>query len=469
MDKALLLEDLYLRVGGQQIFSEVNMEAVPGEIIAVCGTSGSHMHAFVQLLTRTYDAPYTLTGRLFVDGAEIERLSDEEMRFARMMNIAVLPDVETARHLRMSVQKYLLLPFRESVKKTPHEILTDAKRIMQLLGIGNPERIFRKRMSSLHVKDLRAVLYAAALSTDPAVAIAFADGADLSPNEADELYTLLVKVCKIKNIALLFLTGDIHFARRHGEKVFIAKNDRVLPLDGATHPYLSYLENAAEMRTIDFPPHRETPLLTAMNTVAEKGMQSLAFTLHSGQILAFTCKNGIPVFSGRRRPVSGSLHADGIDIRKSSLYQKGVMPLSASMPCPPVRTREEAVCAYAVRPSQRLGTAQLYSNLGLPADYGKAPLPTGNVYEVLRLGLVCAAIAEARVILLSDIDRLPSPADRYDILTLLSAVCASTGAGAIVFSGRTDVLHAAGTKFTVPSPAAPKEDAEENPSEVAGV
>ncbi|MBE7062480.1 MAG: hypothetical protein E7390_01650 [Ruminococcaceae bacterium] len=447
MHKALKLEDLYLRIGGQQMLSEVNMEVLPGEIVSICGTSGSHMDALVNLLTRTYDAPYTLTGHLFVDGAETERLPDEEMRFTRMMGVAVLPAVSEKLALRMTVQKYILLPFKESVKKTPHEILTDAKRIMQLLGVANPERIFRQRMSSLHIKDLRAVLYAAALATDPAVAVAFADGADLSPHEADELYTLLIKVCKIKNIALLLLTGDIGFARRYGEQVYIAKNDRIIQLDGVTHPYLQYLEDAVAMRTLSFPEHGETPLLTALNAVPARGMQSLAFTLHRGEILAFPCKNGIPVFSGRKSPVSGSLQADGLDIRKHKLYKKGIMPVFAGMAMPPVDTCDDAVSAYAVRPSQRMNTDQLYSSLGLSVDYGRTPIRTDNVYETLRLGIVCACVAETRLILLSDIDLLSSAADRYDILSLLSAVCARTGAGALVFSGRTDVLHAAGAHF----------------------
>lgn len=466
MHKALKLEDLYLRIGGQQMLSEVNMEAVPGEIITICGTSGSHMNAFANLLTRSYDAPYTLTGRLFVDGSETERLPDEEMRFARMMSVAVLPAVSDKHALRMTVQKYILLPFKESVKKTPHEILTDAKRVMQLLGIANPERIFRRQMSTLHIKDLRAVLYAAALATDPAVAVATADGADLSPHEADELYALLIKVCKIKNIALLLLTGDIGFARRYGEQVYLAKNDRIIRLDGAAHPYLQYLEDAAAMRALPLPDPGETPLLTALNAVPKKGMQSLAFTLHRGEMLAFPCKNGISVFSGRKNPVSGSLQADGVAIRKHTIYKKGVMPVFADMAAPPAAVCDDAVCAYAVRPSQRTGTGQLYAALGLSADYGKTPVQPDSVYETLRLGIVCAAVAEARIILLSDIDLLPSAADRYDILTLLSAVCARTGAGALVFSGRTDVLHAAGARFDA---AVPTEAEEELQSEEATV
>ncbi len=447
MVKALLLEDLYLRCGGQQIFSEVNMEAARGEIVAVCGTSGSCRDAFVKLLTRTFDVSYTLTGRLLVDGAEIERLPEEEMRFARMMNIAVLPNVEEAASLHMSVQKYITLPFRESVKKTTHEMITDTKRIMQLLGVKDPERILHKRMSALHVKDLRAVLYATALSTDPAVAIAFADAPDMSPHEADELYTLLIKVCKIKNIALLLLTSDIHFARRFGEQVFIAKHDRIFPLEGAAHPYTHFLEAAAEMRAISFPARGENALLTAVNAVPARGMQSMDFTLHSGEILAFSCKNGIPVFSGKRNPVSGTILTAGTPIKKHKDFSKGVMPIFADMPFPPAFTADEVVCAFAVRPSKRLGTAQIYTAIGLSSDYGKTPVPPNSIYETLRLGLACAAAAEAKIILLSDIDLLPAAADRYEIFTLLSAVCAHTGAGALVFSDRTDVLHALGTRF----------------------
>ncbi|MBE7024595.1 MAG: hypothetical protein E7408_00880 [Ruminococcaceae bacterium] len=467
MDKALILEDLHLRVGGQQIFSELNMEVAPGEIVAVCGTSGSHMHAFVNLLTRTYEAPYTLSGRLLVDNAEIERLSDEEMRFARMMSVAVLPKIQQQHTLHMSVQKYILLPFKDIVKKTPHEILTDAKRIMKLLGVQDPERIFRQRMSSLHIKDFRAVLYAAALSTDPAVAVAFADGADLSPHEADELYALLIKVCKIKNISLLLLTGDISFARRYGEQVYIAKHDRIFRLDETVHPHLRYLEDAASMHSLALPLHGEDALLTAVNAVPVRGMQSLSFTLHKAEIIALPCTNGRPVFAGQRKPVSGKLCADSIAIHKHAAYKKGIMSVFSGMTPPPVSTCDQAVCTYAVRPSQRLSTDSLYMALGLPADYGKTALRPGNVYETLRLGLLCAAVAESRIILLSDIDLLSSAADRYDILMLLAAVCQRTGAGAIVFSGRTDILRAFGSDFGEPSPTV--ESTEELQSEVAGV
>ena len=65
MTKALYIKDLYLRHGGQQIFSALELEAERGEIIAVCGTESSHKHYFVNLLTRSYSSSYTLTGFLW--------------------------------------------------------------------------------------------------------------------------------------------------------------------------------------------------------------------------------------------------------------------------------------------------------------------------------------------------------------------------------------------------------------------
>lgn len=447
MDKALFLQDVYLRSEGRQIFSELSLEARRGEILAVCGTGASHMQYLVPLLTRTVPEPYSLSGILRVDGAETERLSEEEMRFARMMNIAVLPGCDDTKDLHIPVSKYITLPFKESVKKSVHEIITDTRRIIQLLGVTNPDRIMRKNISSLSLKDLRAVLYATALATDPAVAIVHADAPDMSPTESDELFTLLIKVCKIKNIALILLTSDVVFAKKYGEQVFLSKHDRILPLEGAAHPHLSFLESAAKMQTLSLPEPRENVLVTASNAVFARGMQSLDFSLHEGELLAFSCDKGISVFTGKKGLVSGSLTMQGTPFKKNKAFLKKTLPIYGNMPLPPVETVDEAMDAFAIRPSQRLSKEQLYTSLGLMPDFGKLPLSKCNLFDTLRLGLLLGAISEARLLLLTNLEQLDSAADRYEILTLLSAVIEKTGAGALVFSNNTDVLHAVGTRF----------------------
>ena len=448
MDKALHIQDVYLRSEGMQIFSELNLEAKRGEILAVCGTSASHMRYLASLLTGTVPKPYTLTGTLYVDGVEIERLSEEEMRFARMMNIAVLPECDCVKTLDIPVQTYISLPFKkESVKKSVHEMESDTRRIMQLLGVQNPERIMRKNISSLSVKDLRAVLYATALSTDPAVAVLQADAPDMSPTEADELFTLLIKVCKIKNIALIILTSDLTFARKYGEQVFFAKHDRILPIEGASHPHLQFMEAAANMQTLSLSSCGENVILTAVNAVPARGAESLDFSLHEGEMLAFPCEKGISVFTGKKRLISGSLLSGSVPLKKNKSLVKKMLPIYKDMPLPPVQTVENVLDVYAIRPSQKLAKEQLCTTLGLPADFSKLPLSKLSLFDTLRLGLVIGAISEAGILLLSDLEKLKSAADRYEILTLCAAVLEKTGAGALVFSTNTDVLHALGTRF----------------------
>ncbi len=439
MDKALVLKDFSMRCGEKHIFSDVNLEVNRGEIIAICGTAAGSMYALPSVLTRSFSCPAKLSGSVFVDNAEIDRLPDEDMRFVRMMNIGVLPRIYDVGTLSMSVQSYLTMPFRESVKKSKREIMLDAKRIMQLFDVSNPDRILKKRMSSLSKKVLRAVLFAAALSTDPAVAIAYDDMPDLTPEEKDALFTLLIKICKIKNIALLLFATDIRLARQFGERIFISKHDRIIPLEGASHPYVKFLERAEKAEPLPQDTISVVNILEARHVLPARGMERLDFILHKGEMISFACKNGPALFSGKRKPVRGAILAD--DTRITKQFKKSVMSVSAKMPLLPTNSVDNVVCAYAACSSLRQETAQFYSALSLPTDYGKTPVKTENLFEVLQLGLVCAAISEAKLILLSDIDKL-CRADRYELLTLLSAVCSKTGAGAIVFSNEDDVHRA---------------------------
>lgn len=84
----------------------------------------------------------------------------------------------------------------------------------------------------------------------------------------------------------------------------------------------------------------------------------------------------------------------------------------------------------------------MLSNIGLPTDYENLCPSSLSLYETFRFGLVCAAAASAKVILLEDMDLLHDNADKYDILHLLQKICHISSMGAIVFSTQDAVLHA---------------------------
>ncbi len=440
MPKAFALSEVSLFYRGQQIFTDISLSAERGEIIAVCGTPENNKRYLVNVLTDTYAAPHTLSGQIMIDGAECQRLSAEEMRFMRMMNIAVLPAPKTVETLHMPVQKYITLPFRESVKKSKTEIVADTRRILELLGSGTTERIFKKSMHALSERDRMAIVYGSALATDPALAIITADTSGMTAEEADALYTLIIKVCKIKSIALLILTDDIAFARRHAEKIYVTRKDSIFPLEDAS-AHADYLTAMAESRALSLPIYGEKVLLEAKNAVLERHAAPANFVLHDKEIIVLPAKSAFSALSGKKNPSRGKLAVHGVPAKRSKNYKKSIMPIFAGMPIPPAATIGTVLKGYVSRPSQRTRIVQNYTALGLPVDYEKAPVPT-TLYETLRLGLVCAAIAEAPLILLKDLDLLSSSIERYGILSLLVAVCAKTGTGAIVLSDAPDVREA---------------------------
>ena len=446
MSETLLLEDVSLRYDGRQYLSEINLTAAPGEIVAICGTSGSHKDALIRLITRMYPSSYTLTGRLFVDHVETERLDENEMRYARMMNIAVLPQNNALDGIHKTVKQYITAPFRDDMKKNAHRILLDTKRIMQLLGVTDAERLLSKRLENLSAKEKRAVLYATALATDPAIAILTVSSLDAADADADAIYNLLIKVCKIKNTTLLFLTSDINFARKYGETVYMMHKDRLWAAEGAAHPYMHYLEKAASFAPFPALSPAEKAYITASKLVPRRGMETLDFTLHGGEIHAVPAKNALTVFSGRRRPWRGSLIFENKTLSKSRSFRKKSLLIRKGMLFPPAKNAASVLRAFGNLKKED-DLSHILSVAGLPADYASMSTRDLSFYETCRLGIAAAVAAGVHTVLLYKPELLTDTADQYDILSMLHEVCEKTGMCALIITDTNRIIQA----FSSPS------------------
>ncbi len=462
MDNVLLLDGVSLRVGPKKIFTDLTISVERGEVVAICGSSSSTISYLTPLLCQSLEKKSALSGTVLVDGTDIQRLSSEEMRFFRMMNLAVFPDVSTLVLPDISVKKYLLLPFKEGVKKTEQAILSDAKRIMQLFGIPSPDQILGKKLSALDSVKLQAVLVASAFSTDPSLGIFHANTLGISDKETDDFYTLLIKIAKIKNMGLVLLTPDIQFARKYAEKIYIAKYDKVFPVEGAIHPYQHELEAAASLQPLSMTPKSDSVLLKAEGFIDVKKKRAMHFVLHPGEIHRVPASVSTAFFTGKKRPYKGSLSTSTAMLYKNKAYKKRVFSVSSSILFPPAKTTEEAARAYGARPTVSMSVTQITASLGLPFDYGKSPMPT-CVFETLRLGLLCGAMAESKVVLLSDLDKVESTLDKYELLTLLKHICEFNGGCGVVFSDSEEIKQmlsaAPQIKMDIPENTVPEEDA----------
>ncbi len=437
MDKALILKNVSFRKGCRQIFTDINLEVGRGETIAITGAPSSNLSEFEDLLIGNRDAKNSFSGSVILDAAEIEKLSQEAFRFLRMVNIGVLPLNASIGNLKMSVQSYITLPFCESIKKTEREIILDAKRIMELLGVHDTEAIMRKKMNRLSQDDLRAVLYAAALSTDPCVALCYAD-VKMAEEEKNSFFTLLIKICKIKNIALILLTSDLSFAKEYGEKVYFLNQDKILPYESSFDT--EFLEQAAILHPL---PKNE---LNAEDTIRVSHMKvkghddKLDFTLYKKEVVSLSLKNGALLFSGKKKPARGNIYADNVALPRNKSFQKSILHVSAAFPIIPAEKIKDLLSAFSKRPSLKDDMGRILDHLPLPLHFTEKPCKPNVLFETLYIGLLCAAMSEAKLILLSDIDSLTNNVEKYELLALLFAICDRTGAGAVVFT-EDDAVH----------------------------
>lgn len=71
------MEGVTFRSGGRTILEDINIEVMPGEIVAIMGPTGSGKSALVNLVPRFYDAS---EGRVTVDGHDVREVTLDSLR-----------------------------------------------------------------------------------------------------------------------------------------------------------------------------------------------------------------------------------------------------------------------------------------------------------------------------------------------------------------------------------------------------
>jgi putative thiamine transport system ATP-binding protein len=79
-DRGLRLEGLDLSVGGLALFAGFSLRVAPGEVMTVMGPSGCGKSSLLDFLCGTLDPAFRAAGRIWLDGAAIERLPPERRR-----------------------------------------------------------------------------------------------------------------------------------------------------------------------------------------------------------------------------------------------------------------------------------------------------------------------------------------------------------------------------------------------------
>ncbi len=446
MAKALEFLEFSLKYNSVQVLSKISFELEKGETLAVCGNAGSGKDYLVRAILRMYDREKKIYGEVRVNEIKLKLLPEADMRYVRMMDIGVLPTtIKAPRHF--TVKNYLCAPFGESLKKSKNDILLDAKGIMNLMGIKNPDALMSKKMSSLKPGELRSVIYSAALSTDPSLVISTGPDGDLPPHEAEELYNLIIKICKIKNSGFLLITSDISLAAKYCSKTVVLDNGSVAEIsdkNNFTSPAARLLTKAANNASGSLSKHGETSVLNFSHLQLKKGYGKLNFELCEGEILGvYTLSGSTFRTMSSKKVIQNSVvkHNEPSDInflitnnRPKDLLpgHKRVFELMNEQFC---RSGLEYKTRRAQMSERILGICKLGDDI--------LDMYASEIDDFTAMKLMTAFSAASRIpLVICEFDKFMGRAEQYEIGDILSNLSKDEGTSALILSSERGILSA---------------------------
>ncbi len=198
---------------------DANFTIEAGETFVVMGLSGSGKSTLVRMLNRLIEPT---SGAIVVDGHDINKLGDRELRALRRKDIS------------MVFQSFALMPHLTVLDNTAFGL--------ELAGVGRQERLAAAEQALEQVglagwgasypDELsggmqQRVGLARALASDPAILLMDEAFSALDPIIRTEMQSELMRLQEVKRRTIVFISHDLDEAMRIGDRIAIMKDGQV--------------------------------------------------------------------------------------------------------------------------------------------------------------------------------------------------------------------------------------------------
>ncbi|HJT56400.1 MAG TPA: ABC transporter ATP-binding protein, partial [Ktedonobacteraceae bacterium] len=184
----------------------LDLEVVPGEMMAIVGASGSGKSTLLNILSGL-DIPSA--GRGIVDGNDLTRLTEAQRIVYRRYIVGhiwqqsgrnLMPELSAAANIELPQ----LLGGAPSGKRTRH-----AGELLELVGLAG---MGKKRPDQLSGGEQQRVAIAVALANDPVLLLADEPTGELDSVTASEIFTLLRSLNEKLGLTIITVTHDVAIA-----------------------------------------------------------------------------------------------------------------------------------------------------------------------------------------------------------------------------------------------------------------
>lgn len=250
------IEDLSVAFGDNEVVKKVNLELRDGEILGVVGESGSGKSVTaLTLMGLVADAARVTNGRILFDnvtlreaGKPCDKALYRKYQGAEMS--MVFQEPQTSLNPTQRVGKQVEEVLRLHTKLTKEEIRAKVLETFRSVGLQDAERVYASYPHQLSGGMRQRAMIAMAVILHPRLIVADEPTTALDVTIQNQIVELLRKINREQKNAMLFITHDLHLARRLCHRVAVMKEGCVVETGAAEevfgHPKEEYTKRLVE-------------------------------------------------------------------------------------------------------------------------------------------------------------------------------------------------------------------------------
>jgi branched-chain amino acid transport system ATP-binding protein len=218
-DAVLEIRDVSVRFGGINAVSDVNLDALPGEVTGLIGPNGAGKTTTFNVITGLQEPTH---GRVFIAGQEVSKLPP--YRRARMGIARTFQRLEVFGSLTVFENILAAAEFHRSWSDDPSPPRQVAAEIIERVGLT---RVGNARVDALPTGIARLVELGRALATRPRLLLLDEVGSGLNPDETDALGDLMLDLVR-DGTAILLVEHDVELVMRVCARIFVLDFGRII-------------------------------------------------------------------------------------------------------------------------------------------------------------------------------------------------------------------------------------------------
>ena len=189
-----------------EVLKGIDLQLFPGEIVALVAPSGAGKSTLLQI-AGLLDKP--LSGKIFIDGQEIQNKSDNQLTMIRRREIGF---VYQFHHLLPEFSSRENIDLPQLANGFPSK---DAqRRSNELLDLVNLANRSNHRPAELSGGEQQRIAICRALANKPKIILADEPTGNLDLNTTLSVFESLLKIVKKTNLAALIATHNLNLAKR---------------------------------------------------------------------------------------------------------------------------------------------------------------------------------------------------------------------------------------------------------------